>query len=134
MTRKITWHAAAIKLGQRDKLALGNLDAQRDWGYAKDYVEAMWLMLQHDKPDDFVIATGETNTVRALRRDRVRRGRPATGSPRAPRHAFKRPAEVDLLVGDPSKAERELGWAPATNFEQLIRLMVDADLKLLQGS
>ena len=73
MTRKITWHAAAIKLGQRDKLALGNLDARRDWGYAKDYVEAMWLMLQHDKPDDFVIATGETNTVAAASRSRSTR-------------------------------------------------------------
>ena len=85
VTRKITWHAAAIKLGLRDELALGNLDAKRDWGYAKDYVEAMWLMLQHDKPDDFVIATGETNTVQRLRRDRLRPGRPGLGAARADR-------------------------------------------------
>ena len=128
VTRKITWHAAAIKLGLRDELALGNLDAKRDWGYAKDYVEAMWLMLQHDKPDDFVIATGETNTVQrcveiAFDQVGVRRGSRTCASTTQ----FKRPAEVDLLVGDASKAERELGWKPKTSFEQLIRLMVDAD-------
>jgi GDPmannose 4,6-dehydratase len=131
VTRKITWHAAAIKLGQRDELALGNLDAKRDWGYAKDYVEAMWLMLQHDKPDDFVIATGETNTVRRC----VEIAFDHVGLEWEPYvridDAFKRPAEVDLLVGDAGKAERELGWKPQTTFEQLIRLMVDADLKLL---
>ena len=133
MTRKITWHAAAIKLGQRDELRLGNLDAKRDWGYAKDYVEAMWLMLQQDTPEDFVIATGETQHGAPLRRDRVR---PASGSTWEPYvmidDAFKRPAEVDLLVGDPAKAKRELGWEPKTSFEELIRLMVDADLELLQ--
>jgi GDPmannose 4,6-dehydratase len=131
VTRKITWHAAAIKAGKRDELALGNLDAKRDWGYAKDYVEAMWLMLQHDKPDDFVIATGETNTVRrcvevafdeaGLDWEQYVRLDPA----------FLRPAEVDLLVGDPGKAKRELGWEPKTSFEELIRLMVRADLELL---
>jgi GDPmannose 4,6-dehydratase len=133
VTRKITWHAAAIKLGQRDELRLGNLDARRDWGYAKDYVEAMWAMLQLDSPEDFVIATGETNTVRRcveVAFDRV-------GLDWAPYvkidDAFKRPAEVDLLVGDPAKAKRVLGWEPRTNFEQLIRLMVDADVKLLSG-
>ena len=134
VTRKVTWHAAAIKLGLRDEVALGNLDAKRDWGYAKDYVEAMWLMLQHDTPDDFVIATGETNTVQRLVEvafDQV--GLDAQEHVRID-DRFKRPAEVDLLVGDASKAERELGWKPQTNFEQLIRLMVDADLKLLQGS
>ena len=120
MTRKVTWHAAAIKLGLRDEVALGNLDAKRDWGYAKDYVEAMWLMLQHDTPDDFVIATGETNTVQRLRRGRLRPGRARRGSPHVRiDDAFKRPAEVDLLVGDASKAERELGWKPQTSFEQL---------------
>jgi GDPmannose 4,6-dehydratase len=132
VTRKITWHAAAIKLGHRDELALGNLDAKRDWGYAKDYVEAMWLMLQHDRPDDFVIATGETNTVRRC----VEIAFDHVGLDWEPYvridDAFKRPAEVDLLVGDASKAERELGWKPQTTFEQLIRLMVDADMKLLQ--
>ena len=132
MTRKITWHAAAIKLGKRDKLALGNLDARRDWGYAKDYVEAMWLMLQHDKPDDFVIATGETNTVRRcveIAFDEA--GLEWEPLRRASTTQFKRPAEVDLLVGDPSKAERELGWKPKTSFEELIRLMVRSDLELL---
>jgi GDPmannose 4,6-dehydratase len=134
VTRKITWHAAAIKLGLRDELALGNLDAKRDWGYAKDYVEAMWLMLQHDRPDDFVIATGETHSVRRcveIAFDHV--GEEWESHVRID-DAFKRPAEVDLLVGDASKAARELGWKPQTSFEQLIRLMVDADMRLLQGS
>jgi GDPmannose 4,6-dehydratase len=131
VTRKITWHAAAIKLGQRDELRLGNLDAKRDWGYAKDYVEAMWAMLQLDAPEDFVIATGETNTVRRC----VEIAFDQVGIDWEPYvkidDAFKRPAEVDLLVGDPAKAKRVLGWEPETNFEQLIRLMVDADLELL---
>jgi GDPmannose 4,6-dehydratase len=131
VTRKITWHAAAIKLGQRDELRLGNLDAKRDWGYAKDYVEAMWLMLQQDTPEDFVIATGETNTVRRC----VEIAFDQVGIDPEPYvkidDAFKRPAEVDLLVGNPDKAKRVLGWEPTTNFEQLIRLMVDADLALL---
>jgi GDPmannose 4,6-dehydratase len=133
VTRKITWHAAAIKLGKRDELRLGNLDAKRDWGYAKDYVEAMWLMLQQDVADDFVIATGETNTVERC----VEVAFDQAGLDRNDHvvidDAFKRPAEVDLLVGDSSKAEKQLGWKPETNFEQLIRLMVDADLKLLGG-
>jgi GDPmannose 4,6-dehydratase len=131
VTRKITWHAAAIKLGQRDELRLGNLDAKRDWGYAKDYVEAMWAMLQLDQPEDFVIATGETNTVRRC----VEVAFDQVGLDWEPYvkidDAFKRPAEVDLLVGDPGKAKQVLGWEPQTNFEQLIRLMVDADLELL---
>ncbi len=133
VTRKITWHAAAIKLGQRDELRLGNLDARRDWGYAKDYVEAMWLMLQRDTPEDFVIATGETNTVRRC----VEVAFDQAGIEWEPYvkidDAFKRPAEVDLLVGDRSKAERVLGWKPQTSFEELIRLMVDADLELLSS-
>jgi GDPmannose 4,6-dehydratase len=131
VTRKITWHAAAIKLGQRDELRLGNLDAKRDWGYARDYVEAMWLMLQQDAPEDFVIATGKTNTVRRC----VEVAFDQVGVDWEPHvkidDAFKRPAEVDLLVGNPAKAERVLGWRPSTSFEQLIRLMVDADLELL---
>jgi GDPmannose 4,6-dehydratase len=131
VTRKITWHAAAIKLGQRDKLSLGNLDARRDWGFAKDYVEAMWLMLQHDKPDDFVISTGETNTVRRC----VEVAFDEAGIEWEPYVAIddslKRPAEVDLLVGDSGKAKRELGWSPKTSFEELIRLMVRSDLELL---
>jgi GDPmannose 4,6-dehydratase len=131
VTRKITWHAAAIKLGQRDELRLGNLDAKRDWGYAKDYVEAMWLMLQQDTPEDFVIATGESNTVR--RCVEVAFDQAGLGWEEYVKiyDAFKRPAEVDLLVGDPAKAKRVLGWEPTTSFEQLIRLMVDADLRLL---
>jgi GDPmannose 4,6-dehydratase len=132
VTRKITRALARIKAGLQDKLFLGNLDAKRDWGYARDYVEAMWLMLQHDRPDDFVIATGETNTVRHC----VEIAFDHVGLDWEPHvrtdDAFKRPAEVDLLVGDASKAERELGWKPQTTFEQLIRLMVDADLRLLQ--
>jgi GDPmannose 4,6-dehydratase len=134
VTRKITWHAAAIKLGQRSELALGNLDAKRDWGYAKDYVRAMYLMLQHDKPDDFVIATGKTNTVREcceVAFDQV--GLNYEDYVRIDPQ-FVRPAEVDLLIGDPSKAERELGWTPTTTFEELIRLMTDSDLKLLSGA
>jgi GDPmannose 4,6-dehydratase len=131
VTRKITWHAAAIKLGKRKELALGNLDAKRDWGFAKDYVEAMWLMLQHDEPDDFVIATGETNTVRRC----VEVAFDEAGIEWEPYvrldPAFLRPAEVDLLVGDPSKAERLLGWKPQTSFEELIRLMVRSDLEAL---
>jgi GDPmannose 4,6-dehydratase len=133
VTRKITWHAAAIKHGVRDELRLGNLDASRDWGYARDYVEAMWRMLQHDEPDDFVIATGESHTVRRcveIAFDHVGidwRKHVVIDD------AFKRPAEVDLLVGDYAKAERELGWRPQTDFEALIRLMVDADLALLSA-
>src|SRR4051794_17232727 len=132
VTRKITWHAAAIKLGLADELRLGNLDAERDWGYAKDYVDAMWRMLQEDTPEDFVIATGETHTVRdcvQVAFDQAGVGdweRYVTLDP-----AFVRPAEVDQLIGDYSKAERILGWKPETTFEQLIRLMVDADLRLL---
>jgi GDPmannose 4,6-dehydratase len=131
VTRKITWHAAAIKLGRVSELRLGNLDAKRDWGYAKDYVEAMWLMLQQPEPDDFVIATGVSNTVRRC----VEIAFDHVGVPWEPHvvidDGLKRPAEVDLLVGDYAKAQRELGWAPNTGFEQLIRLMVDADAKLL---
>jgi GDPmannose 4,6-dehydratase len=131
VTRKITWHAAAIKLGHRDELRLGNLDAKRDWGYAKDYVEAMWLMLQQDTPEDFVIATGKTNTVRRC----VEIAFDQVGLEWEPYvkidDTLKRPAEVDLLVGNPAKAKRVLGWEPTTTFEELIRLMVDADLRLL---
>jgi GDPmannose 4,6-dehydratase len=131
VTRKITWHAAAIKHGKRDSLSLGNLDARRDWGYAKDYVEAMWLMLQQEQPDDYVIATGETNTVRRC----VEIAFDEAGLEWEPYvridDSLKRPAEVDLLVGNAGKAERELGWTPQTSFEELIRLMVRSDLALL---
>jgi GDPmannose 4,6-dehydratase len=132
VTRKITWHAAAIEAGRASELRLGNLDAKRDWGYAVDYVDAMWLMLQQDEADDYVIATGHTHTVREcveLAFDRVGldwRDHVVIDE------SLKRPAEVDLLVGDPSKAERELGWTPRTSFEELIALMVDADRELLR--
>jgi GDPmannose 4,6-dehydratase len=131
VTRKITWHAAAIKLGKRDELRLGNLDAKRDWGYARDYVEAMWSMLQLDQPEDFVIATGTTHTVR--RCVEIAFDQAGLDWERYVKidDAFKRPAEVDLLVGNPEKAKRVLGWEPKTTFEELIRLMVDADLELL---
>jgi len=133
VTRKITWHAAAIKHGLRDKLALGNLDAKRDWGYALDYVRAMWLMLQQDEPEDFVIATGETHTVREC----VEVAFDEAGLSDWERYVeidpqFLRPAEVDLLIGDPTKAKERLGWVPETSFEELIRLMTRADLELLK--
>ncbi len=131
VTRKITWHAAAIKQGRREELRLGNLDARRDWGYAKDYVEAMWLMLQQDAADDFVIATGESHTVRRCVEIAFDHVELDWQSYVVIDDAFKRPAEVDLLVGDSGKAERELGWRPQTDFEALIRLMVDADVALL---
>jgi len=132
VTRKITWHAAAIKHGLVDELALGNLDAARDWGYAKDYVRAMHLMLQQDEPDDYVIATSKAHTVR----DCVQVAFDEAGVPDWERHvrldpAFLRPAEVDQLIGDPAKAKRRLGWEPTTSFEELIRLMTRSDLELL---
>jgi GDPmannose 4,6-dehydratase len=132
VTRKITWHAAAIKHGLTKELRLGNLDAERDWGYAKDYVEAMWLMLQRDTPEDYVIATGEAHSVRECCQvafDEAGLGdfeRYVTIDP-----AFVRPAEVDHLIGDASKADRDLGWKPRTSFEELIRLMTRADLEML---
>jgi GDPmannose 4,6-dehydratase len=133
VTRKITWHAAAIKHGAAQELALGNLDAERDWGYAKDYVEAMWLMLQQDKADDYVIATGETHTVREC----VEIAFDEAGIPNWEEHVridpqFLRPAEVDQLIGSPAKAKADLGWEPKTSFEELIRLMTRADLGLLK--
>jgi GDPmannose 4,6-dehydratase len=133
VTRKITWHAAAIKLGLTDKLTLGNLDAERDWGYAKDYVEAMWLILQQDEAEDFVIATGVAHTVREC----VEIAFDQAGLDIADHiqidDSLRRPAEVDQLIGDASKAKRQMGWEPRTTFEQLIRLMVDADHALLSG-
>jgi GDPmannose 4,6-dehydratase len=133
VTRKITWHAAAIKHGKLDKLELGNLDAERDWGYAKDYVIAMWAMLQQDKADDYVIATGKTNTVREC----VEIAFDEAGLGDYEKHveinpAFLRPAEVDQLIGSPAKAKADLGWEPETSFEELIRLMTRADLELLK--
>jgi GDPmannose 4,6-dehydratase len=131
VTRKISWHAAAIKLGLARELRLGNLEAERDWGYAVDYVEAMWLMLQQDRADDYVIATGTTHSVQECAEIAFDRVGLDWREHVVIDEAFKRPAEVDSLVGDASKAQRELGWEPTTRFEELITLMVDADLKLL---
>jgi len=133
VTRKISDGVARIKLGLASEIRLGNLDAQRDWGFAGDYVRAMWLMLQQATPDDFVIATGRTHSVR----DFVRLAFASVGLDyekyvvQDPR--FVRPAEVDLLIGDPSKAKRLLGWEPKVTFEELVDIMVQADLKRLSG-
>jgi GDPmannose 4,6-dehydratase len=132
VTRRITSHAAAIKLGLAHELRLGNLDARRDWGYAKDYVEAMWLMLQQDRADDYVIATGVTHTVRECAELAFDRVGLRAGDHIVVDEALKRPAEVEALVGDASKARRVLGWEPRTSFEELIALMVDADLERLR--
>jgi GDPmannose 4,6-dehydratase len=133
VTRKITWHAAAIRHGRLDKIRLGNLDAERDWGYAKDYVIAMWLMLQQDRADDYVIATNRTHSVREC----IEVAFDEAGLPDWERYVeidqqFVRPAEVDQLIGSYDKAERDLGWKPETSFEELIRLMTRADLELLK--
>jgi len=130
VTRKITRAATRIKLGLQKKLFLGNLDAKRDWGYAKDYVEAMWLMLQHNEPDDFVIATGKTYSIRdfldlVFSKLELDWQKYVEIDPR-----YLRPAEVDLLLGDPSKANRVLGWSSKTSVEQLASIMVDHDLEL----
>jgi GDPmannose 4,6-dehydratase len=132
VTRKITRAVAHIQAGLQDKLYLGNLDAKRDWGYAKEYVEAMWLMLQQDKPDDYVVATNETHSIRefldlAFEHVKLDWKKHVEIDPR-----YYRPAEVDLLIGDYSKAKRQLGWEPKTKFADLVRLMVDADVKLLK--
>ena len=133
VTRKITWHAAAIRHGLVKDVHLGNLDAERDWGYAKDYVEAMWLMLQRDDPEDYVIATGKSHSVRECCQvafDEAGLGDFEGYVVLDP--SFVRPAEVDHLIGDPSKAERDLGWKPQTTFEELIRLMTRSDLEALK--
>ncbi len=133
VTRKVTDGVARIKLGMATELRLGNLDSKRDWGFAGDYVRAMWLMLQQDEPDDYVVATGETHTVRRL----VELAFSAVGLDWQ-KHvkidpSLVRPAEVDLLIGDPSKAKRKLGWTPDVTFEKLVERMVNADLARLQG-
>jgi len=134
VTRKITWHAAAIRLGIVDKLKLGNLGAQRDWGYAKDYVQAMWLMLQQDEPQDFVIATGIAHPVSKCLEIAFDQAGLVIDEHVEIDPGLQRPAEVDHLIGDPAKAQRILGWTPETPFEQLIRLMVDADRALLSSA
>ncbi len=132
VTRKVSYNAAKIKLGMAKELRMGNLDSKRDWGFAGDYVKAMWMMLQQPEAEDFVIATGETHSVKELvemafsyldldYKDFVVIDR-----------CFKRPAEVDLLIGDSSKAKKKLGWTPNVNFENLVKIMVDADLELLK--
>ena len=133
VTRKISRAVAAIKLGKQEHLYLGNLDAKRDWGYAPEYVEAMWLMLQQDHPDDFVVATNESHTVEEFVahafarvdldwRDHVKHDT-----------RYERPAEVDLLIGDASKAKKQLGWEPKVRFSELVNIMVDADMAEIQG-
>ena len=131
VTRKVTHGAAAIKLGLQTELALGNLDSERDWGYAKDYVEAMWLMLQQDEPDDFVIATNEAHSVRDLVNLAFARVGLNPDDHVRIDPQFYRPAEVDHLIGDYGKAKAQLGWEPRTSFEELVNLMVDADLEML---
>jgi GDPmannose 4,6-dehydratase len=131
VTRKVTHGAAAIKLGLQTELALGNLDAERDWGYAKDYVEAMWLMLQQDEPEDYVIATNEAHSVRELVQIAFERVGLNPDDHVRIDPQFYRPAEVDHLIGDYSKAKEKLGWEPRTSFEELVHLMVDADVELL---
>ena len=133
VTRKVTDGVARIKLGLASELRLGNLDAKRDWGFAGDYVEAMWLMLQQDEADDYVIATGETHTVQKL--VEVAFGHAGLSWEKYVKQdpKFLRPAEVDLLIGDPSKAQKKLGWKPKVSFEQMIQMMVDADIERLSS-
>jgi GDPmannose 4,6-dehydratase len=131
VTRKVTHGAAAIKLGLQSELALGNLDAERDWGYAKDYVEAMWLMLQQDEPEDYVIATNEAHSVRDLVDISFARVGLNPDDHVRIDPQFYRPAEVDHLIGSYDKAKEKLGWEPKTSFEELVNLMVDSDLEML---
>ena len=129
VTRKVSQAVARIALGKQDKIVMGNLDASRDWGFAGDYVEAMWLMLQQEQADDYVISTGETHTIRELLDVAFHHVGIDDWHPLVEQNpAFMRPAEVDLLVGDPSKAKAALGWEPKVGFEQLVTMMVDADL------
>jgi len=132
VTRKITRSATRIKLGIQEQLGLGNLDARRDWGFAGDYVEAMWLMMQQDKPDDYVIATGESHSVQeflelVFERLKLDWRKHVVSDPR-----YLRPSEVDVLIGDYSKARRILNWEPKVKFPQLVELMVDADMELAE--
>lgn len=132
MTRKVTDGVARIKLGLQSELRLGNLDAKRDWGFAGDYVKAMWMMLQQSTPEDYVISTGETHSVEQLVQVAFSHAgldwkKYVKTDPR-----FIRPAEVDLLVGDPAKARTQLGWEPEVSFEKLVQMMVDADIERLK--
>ena len=132
VTRKITYGVARIKHGLDDTLPLGNLDSQRDWGFAGDYVRAMWLMLQQDSPDDFVVATGETHEVREFCQLAFARAGLNYQDHVVMDERFMRPAEVDLLVGDPAKARERLGWEPKVSFPELVEMMVDADLEFVE--
>ena len=134
VTRKVTYHVAKIKLEMANEIRIGNLDSKRDWGFAGDYVRAMWLMLQQDEPDDFVIATGKTHSVERLLEVAFGHVGLNWRDYAMQDQAFMRPAEVDLLVGDPSKAKRLLGWQPQVSFEELIGMMVEADLKKLRDN
>jgi GDPmannose 4,6-dehydratase len=130
VTRKITRAATRIKMGLQNELFLGNLEAKRDWGYAKEYVEVMWLMLQQDKPDDYVCATGETYTIREFCEETF--GLLDLDWKQYVRHdvRYERPSEVELLIGDPSKLKRQIGWEPKVKFKELVRIMTEADLAL----
>jgi GDPmannose 4,6-dehydratase len=132
VTRKVTYTASKIKLGLEKELRMGNLDAKRDWGYAGDYVKAMWLMLQQAEPDDYVIATGETHSVKELVETAFSYLEMDYKDYIVVDERFIRPAEVDLLIGDNSKAKKKLGWKPDINFQNLVKMMVDADMKLLK--
>ncbi len=131
VTRKITRAVAHIQAGLQDKLYMGNLDSKRDWGYAKEYVEAMWLILQQDKPDDYVIATGRTHTVREFLEEAFKHVGLNYKKYVKFDSRYLRPAEVDLLIGDPSKARKKLGWKPKTTFKELVKIMVEADIAAL---
>jgi GDPmannose 4,6-dehydratase len=150
VTRKITMAAAAIKAGRKDCLYLGNLNAKRDWGYAPDYVEAMWLMLQQEKPDDYVIASGETHSVREFTEKAFSaldmkikwsgKNERETGIDKKSGKTvvrvdpkYYRPTEVDLLIGDPAKARKRLGWKPSISFERLVEIMIKADWDMMKG-
>ncbi|MDP1822151.1 MAG: GDP-mannose 4,6-dehydratase [Archangium sp.] len=132
ITRKVSYNAALIKLGLKKKLGVGNLDAKRDWGFAGDYVDAMWRMLQQDTPDDYVVATNETHTVRELIQIAFARVGLDWEKYVEIDPAFVRPAEVELLIGDYDKAKKKLGWEPKVRFKELVEMMVDADLKRLE--
>ena len=132
MTRKIIRAVAHIKAGLQQKLYLGNLEAKRDWGYAKEYVEAMWLMLRQDKPDDYVLATGETQSVSEFCEEAFSCAGLDWKEYVEMDKRYLRPAEVDILVGDASQAKKILGWEPKTKFNELAKLMVDADIELLR--
>ena len=134
VTRKVTYHAAKIKLELANEIRIGNLDSKRDWGFAGDYARAMWLMLQQEEPDDYVIATGETHSVERLLEVAFAHVGLNWRDYAVQDQRFMRPAEVDLLVGDPAKAKQTLGWTPQVSFEELIGMMVEADLKKLRDN